>query len=254
LPISPELAFIGKTAILIPSIIERYTRMTLVLALQASDGVVLAGDNRGTFGDPRGFMAISDMRKKVFPLTQYCGTGVSGPPDLASTLLKYLRQQLTSQNASFIDEVVPISREVFRAQYNEWFQQFPMEKRPVMAVIVAGYEREGVPRIYMLSSEFDYAPMLSDSGFHILGLPLFPTYLVNRFYDLNASRENVAVLAEYLISETASQDPKVGGPITIAVITPYHGYRELETDEIAMIHQRNEEQSHRLREYFSGHP
>ncbi len=241
--------------------------MTLVVALQASDGIVLAGDNRGSFGDPRGFMAVNDMRKKVFRLTEHCGIGVSGPPDLASALLNGLERKLVSQNVTSIGDVTLATRECLRSQYNEWFRQFPIEKRPVMSVIVAGYG-EGefdyalgvakpplifspeVPRIYSLSSEFDYAPMLSDTGFYVLGLPILPVYLINRFYDSSMVKERMAVLAEYIISETASQDPKVGGPITIAIITPYKEYRELGSGEVTAAHLRNEEQRYRLREYF----
>ena len=231
--------------------------MTLVVALQAIDAIVLAGDNRGTFGDPRGFMAVSDVRKKVFKISHYCGLGIAGPPDIAANLLKNLEQQLDSQNIVFADDVTLFLRDRFRTQYNDWFQQFPMERRPLMGVVIAGYEKgftegEMVPRIYTISSEFDYAPMLCDQGFCLLGLPLFPTYLVNRLYDLRAPKESVAALAEYIISETATQDPKVGGPVTIAVISQGQGYRELETGEIANIHRRNGEQMRKLKEYFSG--
>ena len=225
--------------------------MTLVTALQARDSIVLAGDGRGTFGDPRGFMAINDMRKKVFRLGKYCGIGVSGPPDLASALLKEIQRELASREAAYIDDILPYTRERLRRLYNEAFRDLPPDRRPLIGFILAGYEREGTPRVYSISSEFDYAPMLSEPGFCILGLPLFPTYLVNRFYDPSASGEQIVALAEYLIAETASQDPKVGGPITIAVILPNQGYREWVADEVAAVHRRNEEQTIRMREYFS---
>ena len=226
--------------------------MTLVAALQAKDSIVFAGDNRGTFGDPRGFMAVSDMRKKIFRISEYCGIGVSGPPDLASALLRDIQGELAARNAVYMDDVLPFTRERLRVLYNDSFRDLPLDRRPVIAFIIAGYEREGTPRVYSISSEFGYAPMLSDPGFCILGLPLFPTYLVNRFYDRNASGEQVAALAEYLISETATQDPKVGGPITLAMIQPQQGYRELPASEIAAIRRRNEEQMLKLKEYFCG--
>lgn len=231
--------------------------MTLVVALQAMDGIVLAGDNRGTFGDPRGFMAVSDVRKKVFRLSNYCGVGIAGPPDIASNLLRNLEQQLESKNLVFADDVTLFLRDSFRAQYNDWFQQFPIEKRPLMGVVIAGYEKsfsgdELVPRIYTISSEQDYATMLCDQGFCLLGLPLFPTYLVNRLYDMTAPKENVISLAEYIISETGTQDPKVGGPIGIALITTDQGYRELDESEIAEVHQKNQEELRKFREHFTA--
>lgn len=226
--------------------------MTLVAALQARDSIIFAGDNRGTFGDPRGFMAVSDMRRKIFRLGEYCGIGVSGPPDLASFLLNQLQHELASRNPAYVDEILPFSRDRIRFMYNDAFRDLPPDRRPLIGFIIAGYEKAGAPRVYSISSDFEYAPMLSDPGFCILGLPLFPTYLVNRYYDSKAPKEQVAALAEYMIFETATQDPKVGGPITIAVITPSLGYREMSTDEVAAIHRRNEEQVTRLKTYFSS--
>lgn len=225
--------------------------MTLVLALQASDGIVLASDNRGSFGDPRGFMVINDMRRKVFRLGDQCGLGTSGPPDLASSLLEDLEQQVASRKAVHVNEVTAVARDHFRTQYNEWFRDFPIEKRPVMAFIICGHEKSGTSRIYMISSEFDYAPMLTDTGFHIMGLPLFATYLINRFYDREANSSHVVALAEHIVRETASQDPKVGGGVTIAVVTTQYGYRELTTDDIETLRQRNEAQVQKLRDYFT---
>lgn len=231
--------------------------MTLVVALQASDGIVLAGDNRGTFGDPRGFMAVSDVRKKIFKLSDYCGVGIAGPPDVASNLLKNLELQLESQNLVYADDVTLFLRDSFRAKYNDWFQQFKIQERPLMGVVIAGYEKsftgdDLVPRIYTISSEQDYATMLCDQGFCLLGLPLFPTYLVNRLYDMTATKEHVISLAEYIISETGTQDPKVGGPIGIALITADDGYRELDESEVTDVHQKNQEELHKFREHFAG--
>lgn len=231
--------------------------MTLVVALQAGDGIVLAGDNRGTFGDPRGFMAVSDVRRKVFKLSDHCGVGIAGPPDIASNLLKNMEEQLASKSLRYADDVTLFLRDSFRAQYNEWFQQFPVRERPLMGVVICGYElsfsgNELVPRIYTISSDQDYATMLCDQGFCLLGLPLFPTYLVNRLYDMNAPKEHVTSLAEYIVSETGTQDPKVGGPVSLSVITPDGGFRELDEAEVADVHRRNEEALLRFRAHFTG--
>ena len=58
-----------------------------------------------------------------------------------------------------------------------------------------------------------------------------------------------AALAEYLISETASQDPKVGGPIRIAKVTPV-GYRELTIDEVANLKRKNQKLNTKLKRFF----
>jgi len=39
--------------------------MTLTVCIEGSDGMVLASDSRGTFGDPRGLTAQNDTIKKI---------------------------------------------------------------------------------------------------------------------------------------------------------------------------------------------
>jgi 20S proteasome alpha/beta subunit len=69
---------------------------------------------------------------------------------------------------------------------------------------------------------------------------------------MTATKEHVISLAEYIISETGTQDPKVGGPIGIALITADDGYRELDESEVADVHQKNQEELHKFREHFAG--
>jgi 20S proteasome alpha/beta subunit len=62
--------------------------------------------------------------------------------------------------------------------------------------------------------------------------------------------DKAKAFAEYLISETASQDPKVGGPIRIAEITPKDGYKELTRNEVTNINKSNQELNQQLRQFF----
>lgn len=229
--------------------------MTLIVALEAKDGMILAGDSRGTIGDPRGLTAISDVHKKIFQLTKYCGIGVSGSSELGTALLDGIQKKLSDLKAEFVDEALSQTRLHVKALYNEWFSQFPIDKRPVTLLTIAGYgeiENRRIPKIYLLNSQMDYAPMLFDKGICMIGIPQYATYLANRYYDRSMSKENVAALAEFLISETASQDPKVGGPINIAVIDPAHGYRELDEKELVEIRQRNDRHRESMKRFFAG--
>ena len=154
----------------------------------------------------------------------------------------------------FIEDVLSKTREHMRKLYHEWFRDFPIDKRPLMMFMIAGYpsdrSKETKGKIYLLNSHLDYAPMLFAKGICMMGIPQYATYLANRYYDPNMRRESAAALGEFLISETATQDPKVGGPINIAAICPKEGYRELSRDEIARIHERNEQQGSKLKESF----
>jgi 20S proteasome alpha/beta subunit len=77
-------------------------------------------------------------------------------------------------------------------------------------------------------------------------------YLSHRYYDPNISSDQAAGLAEYWISETASQDPKVGGQIRIAKVYPGNGYKALADDEVFMLRKRNQKLNDKLRGFFKN--
>ena len=45
--------------------------MSLAIAIQTNEGIVVASDSRGTFGDPRGVTGANDTIQKVYGLTKY---------------------------------------------------------------------------------------------------------------------------------------------------------------------------------------
>jgi 20S proteasome alpha/beta subunit len=228
--------------------------MSLVVALEARDGLVLAGDTRGTVGDPRGLTAIRDAHRKIFPLGSHCAVGAVGSAELASSLLDRMNERLAATGHTYIDDVLAFVRSEFRKAFNDWFQQFPVDKRPPVIFSVVGYRKDPTekltPLIYLLQSPTDFAPMLCDYGTCLIGVPQYATYLTHRYYDRMMTKENAASLAAYLITETASQDPKVGGRIHIGEITPVAGYRELGEKEIKALVDRNEKQSQQLKKFF----
>jgi hypothetical protein len=109
-----------------------------------------------------------------------------------------------------------------------------------------------VPMVYLLISNVRFAPQLAGAYPMMVGVPQYAVYLSHRYYDPNASSDQAAGLAEYLISETASQDPKVGGPIRIAKVFPDTGYKALTDDEVSMLRRRNQKLNDKLRGFFKS--
>lgn len=62
--------------------------------------------------------------------------------------------------------------------------------------------------------------------------------------------EQLRALAAYVITETATQDGKVGGPVQMAIITPADGTRELPQNEIDEILTKNERKNTGLQDSF----
>lgn len=80
----------------------------------------------------------------------------------------------------------------------------------------------------------------------------YAIYLKHRFYHPDMVVENLCRLAAYLIAETATQDPKVGGAIRIATIKDGVGYQELDDNRITDIIKLNNEQNEKLKQFLSG--
>lgn len=223
--------------------------MTLVACLQGVDGLVLAADSRGTIGDPRGLTAIRDSQTKLFQLSKFVGIVSYGQAELAAQLIANIETTLKPTETHFT-AVFEKTRQIVITKYEEWLGKIPRGDRPVVGFIIAGFEKNGEPKMYYLSSPLDFAPQLCTTGIALGGIPQYATYLVHRLYDPQMSRRNLIVLAAYIIAETATQDPKVGGPIKIAEISFDTGYTELEEAEISKVMEHNNELNTRLRDFF----
>lgn len=227
--------------------------LTLVAAFQGFDGIVLASDSRGTIGDPRGLTAVNDSYQKMFKICEHAGVAIAGASEVAAQLISLFQADVSGSKVDGISNVMNKMRDFVRPQFNGWFEQFPMDQRPGVNFVLAGYDLSAPPTsvVYILSSQLDFAPQRCTSGYMLAGIPQYATYLVHRLYDPGMTIQNLVGLAAYIITETASQDPKVGGPVKIAKITPDDkGYQELAETAIESIIEKNENQSQRMRKYF----
>lgn len=161
-----------------------------------------------------------------------------------------------------IDDILQATRQLFGTKYNEWFPnlpampspQAPHLQRPGLVAILAGYRMtNGNPTqlmLYSIISQLGFVPSLSNYGFSIIGVPQYAIYLLNRLYSKNMPLRSVIELAAYCISETATQDGKVGGPIQIAEITIKNGFKAYTEQEVEEITKENKKQSQSLRGLF----
>lgn len=230
--------------------------MTLCVALKTGEGLILASDSRGTIGDPRGLTAISDDQEKLAQIGARCGLAVSGASEIARTLVDGIKDKYSVAGLpDNIEEVVGILHTELLDSYVKWFgrrtwlpPQPVLDQRPVIMAVVAGY-KNGEGQIWSLNSQVDFVPMKHhDSA--MIGVVNYAVYLKHRFYDKAMGLDSGKSLVSFLIAETASQDPKVGGPISMATITATEGYQLVDKDEVERIVTANEQQSAGLREWF----
>lgn len=62
--------------------------------------------------------------------------------------------------------------------------------------------------------------------------------------------ESLKHLAAYVVTETATQDGKVGGPVQMAVIVPKGEAYMVNNEEVTSIVMKNEERSRGLKDLF----
>ena len=171
---------------------------------------------------------------------------------MGNTLLDEL-QKKGLDNFKDIDTAVGDIQPGVTNCFNNWFQSIQPADRPGVLITLAGYRYsdglESEALLYILASQTNFAPQLCKDK-SMMGVPQYAIYLVHRYYDNAITLDKAKALSEYLIAETASQDPKVGGPIRIAEIKPNEPYRELDENEVAEVHHTNEELNKGLRQFF----
>lgn len=226
--------------------------MTLVVGIRAQDAVIVAADSRGTIGDPRGLTAVNDTQQKLFKFGK-CALAIAGSSEIALAILDEFKKH--NMSPSNIDEAV-VAFAVAAQWCDQWFRGIPPEQRPGTVFMLGGYRPgvKGAPpesMVYLLTSNTHFAPQLAGNYPMMAGVPQYAIYLSHRYYDPAMSGTSAAALAEYLISETASQDPKVGGPIRIAKVTPT-SYRELTDIQVLALRKRNESLNKKLKKFFAN--
>jgi 20S proteasome alpha/beta subunit len=205
--------------------------------------------------------------KKVYGVSEHVGILVAGSGELGALLMDSIESEVRENNLDGVTRVLETARRIVKQRYDEWFSRFLIRStpgaqdpvRPDLVMIVAGYDRDDsgkftIPRIYSMSSPLDFAPMLHDYGFALNGIAQYALYLLNRLYVPESPIERLLALACYVITETASQDGKVGGPVQVLTIAPETGCIVLPREETDRIVAENNRRSEGLKDSFFQEP
>jgi hypothetical protein len=197
---------------------------------------------------------------KLFALAPHSVVALAGAAELGVALMSEVEGIFQQQPTDGVTSVMNAVRERTRQRYAEWFPGWQIQPtgvpgvppRPDLNLTVAGYDPDGdgaftVPKIYQLISGFDFAPMLTATGFALQGIVQYGLYLMNRLYVPDASIGDLKALAAYVITETASQDGKVGGPVQMAIVTTAEGCTILDPADVEGIVDGNRARSDQLR-------
>jgi 20S proteasome alpha/beta subunit len=226
--------------------------MSLAVAIESTDGIVLAADSRATFGDPRGMTGANDTVKKVFAVTTRSGIAMVGAAETGASLIETVVARLQAAGGQpDVNTVAETVRLTANELYQKWFGQLTYiptgvglspTPRPDVIFLLAGYAdgQGGQARIItMISSPpFNFAPNMSTTGFAAVGIVPLAVYLLNRLYQRGINLDIAKDLAAHCILETASQDGKVGGPLSMAIIKPDNDLVVLNAGQIDEVIER----------------
>ncbi len=236
--------------------------MTLAVAIQAADAIVVAADSRAMFGDPRGLTVVNDTVNKIFIPNPRIAIAMAGMADTGNALMQQMIPGLSAQPPTDVDQAAAVIRQVGMQVLNQWFgppqfmsgpggQPIPAP-RPDVLYLLAGYTGTGQPKIITQASSplFNFAPNLATTGFSAIGVVTLTMYLLNRLYRPGMSLNIAKDLAAYCLLETASQDGKVGGPIRMSIVRHNANTETLTDAQIADLGRRVDQHREALRNSF----
>jgi 20S proteasome alpha/beta subunit len=235
--------------------------MSLAVAIEATDGIVLAADSRATFGDPRGMTAVNDTVQKIYRISPRTAVALVGQAETGASLIQHITVGLAAQPGASVDVVAESIRTIGNQYFGQWFgpPQFLMgpmgpapTPRPDVWFLLIGYTAANEPRILSLGSTppYNFSPNLSTTGFATAGIVPLAVYLLNRLYRRGLSIEIAKDLATYCILETASQDGKVGGPIRLAVAHANADISLLDENQVTEVVRRANKHRESLKNSF----
>jgi len=235
--------------------------MTLAVAIESANGIVLASDSRATFGDPRGFVAVNDTVTKIFKPAPRIAVAMAGQADIGNALMQHIAASLLPQPAANVDQAADQIRAVGNNYFTQWFGQ-PLwlmgangpvaTPRPEVWYLLVGFAQNGEAKIITQGSPppFNFAPNISTTGFAAIGIVPLTVYLLNRLYRRNLDLDIAKDLAAYCILETASQDGKVGGPMRMAIVRPNQDTEIIGDAELESLRTRVDQHRDALRNSF----
>ncbi len=216
--------------------------MTLIIGLIAKDGIVITTDSRMSMGNPNAAATQSnDTVKKIFKITDHCAMGISGSGEMGVSLIEGFQKEFVNEDQKItVIEICERFRLFCMERYRTWFEGLSIESGliPDFTVLVCGYavNNDDVlsdPKIIRLSSFRQFAPETTTTGFATSGIPTIANYLLNRLYlrgDITI--EQALTLGAFCLSETKSQDGRVGGILQASTFSDFEAYTELSGKEI----------------------
>ena len=193
--------------------------MTLVIAAQGQNFVVLGSDSRGMIEDADKTRVALDMQQKLVKLTDEAGILLFGNAYQANYFLETYQQQMKG-NLKNVTAVAENFAQFCRNQLRIMDNIHP-DYNPIFGFIVAGIDAKNnqiIPKCFSLNNKTGFQLGMSKHGFDIEGKLIIPSYIFAKKYNNQMDIDQLTDLVVYTINDTIQNDGDVGGKIHMAII------------------------------------
>lgn len=225
--------------------------MTLAFALRGSDGLVLGADSRvsGPFG-------TSDTSTKFLQVNREIGVLTYGLAEVGYKAITRLIDDVNSisdfsQGANkktvHWSTIVEKAQKIFKETFDDFMPEIqkeiktitPEDPRLSTGFILAGYDANETNQfriVHFQSPKFE----LENRSDIIAAQWHVSQYIVNHFYYPEMNVDQLKRLATFLLIETETVSPSVGGQQKIATVTLRGGFQQLNEKDVENLINENQ--------------
>lgn len=198
--------------------------MTLIVAAEGSDFVILGSDSLGTYGG-YGDTTVCVETIKWYEVAKHVAILSAGDGDLNNALINGFKDTLNPRD----DGVTPITNKFieFCRQSFQHTKNFHFEGGafPGCFFIIAGLDKRGnkytIPNTYVTRSYDDFMLRSDNLGYKLGGITMLARYLFKKYYhDAKSSVDSLASLVTGSLNDIikVARDGGVGEPISLLKI------------------------------------
>jgi 20S proteasome alpha/beta subunit len=209
--------------------------MTLIVAMEGKDHVVVGADSRGLIKDIAGNRIQMNIEEKLIPLTKHVCILVAGEADIARQLIEEFKDNVISKvkKINNVSKIAKLFSKFCKKEFKEIIDFIPATSQqfPDVDFIIAGLQKEKKkfkPRLYLIRSWRAFYPERS-RNFAIDGKNIVAYYLFAKKYRDDMTVDEECTLVSQSIYDTIQIDGDVGGKVSLAVINS-HGFSNIESD------------------------
>lgn len=205
--------------------------MTLIIAAEGKDFIIVGSDSLGTYGGKSG-TNVGVNSNKLFNVSNHVVILTADNGEIGHHLIEKFKHTKNKK----IDGVTNIANIFIRFCRKEFehLKNFPISNDdfPGCVFIIAGLDKQKthycIPKYYVTMSYNDFMLGNDELGYTIQGKPMIARYLFKKYYEDPLTKErlilanDIATLvygALYDVSEVA-EDGGIGGDIKLAKIVP----------------------------------